>query len=78
MNECTCGQKFRDGEDYRDHLPCDGPEDALTERKLICQFLHWMQLAKHEEPIDYAYMIEHKEHHKTMNEIIAKYVEKSK
>lgn len=23
--ECTCGASFRGGEDYRDHLPCDGP-----------------------------------------------------
>ena len=22
--DCTCGEKFRDAEDFRDHLPCPG------------------------------------------------------
>jgi len=26
MAECSCGEKFRDAEDYRDHLPCPGSE----------------------------------------------------
>lgn len=32
---CFCGEKFRDGEDFRDHLPCEGPREQswlLTER----------------------------------------------
>jgi hypothetical protein len=24
---CTCGTKFRTGEDYRDHLPCPGTKE---------------------------------------------------
>lgn len=27
MSECTCGKKFRDAEDYRDHLPCEGTKE---------------------------------------------------
>lgn len=27
MSECTCGQKFLDAEDYRDHLPCCGSDE---------------------------------------------------
>lgn len=23
-NQCTCGKTFRDGEDFRDHMPCPG------------------------------------------------------
>jgi hypothetical protein len=32
-DNCTCGLKFRSGEDYRDHLPCPGTEEhQLTEK----------------------------------------------
>jgi hypothetical protein len=27
MSECTCGEKFRDAEDFRDHLPCPGSKE---------------------------------------------------
>lgn len=27
--ECTCGQQFRTGEDYRDHLPCTAELDKI-------------------------------------------------
>ena len=27
---CTCGVKFRTGEDYRDHLPCPGTQEQQT------------------------------------------------
>jgi len=30
---CTCGDKFRDAEDFRDHLPCPGsPAEQAYER----------------------------------------------
>lgn len=37
--ECTCGSKFLDAEDYRDHLPCPGNPIALTERSRIVAWL---------------------------------------
>ena len=30
--ECTCGGRFMDAEDYRDHLPCAGSPAARDER----------------------------------------------
>jgi hypothetical protein len=27
MSDCTCGVKFRDAEDFRDHLPCEGTKE---------------------------------------------------
>jgi hypothetical protein len=30
--ECTCGKRFLDAEDYRDHLPCPGSEEVRSER----------------------------------------------
>lgn len=26
-DRCTCGQKFLDAEDWRDHMPCEGTRD---------------------------------------------------
>jgi len=31
--ECSCGQKFRTGEDFRDHLPCPGSAAEQAYRK---------------------------------------------
>lgn len=31
-HECTCNEKFRTAEDYRDHLPCNA-RDELAELK---------------------------------------------
>jgi hypothetical protein len=33
MSDCTCGQKFRDAEDFRDHLPCEGPPAVAELRR---------------------------------------------
>lgn len=27
-DQCTCGEKFLDAEDFRDHLPCPGDKAA--------------------------------------------------
>lgn len=34
MGECTCNQQFRGGEDYRDHLPCQGTPEQREIRQL--------------------------------------------
>ena len=34
MAECTCGESFRTGEDYRDHLPCGGTPEEKRIREL--------------------------------------------
>jgi hypothetical protein len=35
MSDCTCGGRFLDAEDFRDHLPCEGSTPKLTAR--ICE-----------------------------------------
>jgi hypothetical protein len=41
--ECTCGEKFLDAEDYRDHLPCPGSRDyrrgVAVERQRVAEWL---------------------------------------
>lgn len=75
-NECSCGDKFLDPEDYRDHLPCLGPPTAINERKLICQWLMLMQIMPHKEPADYASLIERKAHYQSTAETFNKFTEK--
>jgi hypothetical protein len=33
--ECTCGRRFMDAEDYRDHLPCMGTKEEQEIRDLL-------------------------------------------
>jgi hypothetical protein len=76
MKECSCGDKFRGGEDYRDHLPCPGYRIVIEERKRISNWLMLMQIMPHKEPADYAVMIENLEHHAHPTDTVNKYMEK--
>jgi hypothetical protein len=33
-NICTCGNKFMDAEDFRDHIPCPGNEQQIFLKKM--------------------------------------------
>lgn len=33
MKDCTCGHKFMDAEDCRDHLPCPGSEIEIARKQ---------------------------------------------
>ena len=39
MSDCTCGQKFRDAEDFRDHLPCGGTPEQERIRELEAEVI---------------------------------------
>ena len=49
---CTCGNKFMDAEDFRDHLPCPGSEAERAKndgrREMLAEVL-----ASLRNPIDY-------------------------
>lgn len=49
---CTCGSKFMDPEDFRDHLPCPGSEAERVHQQGRAEMLFEI-LAALREPIDY-------------------------
>lgn len=49
MAECTCGEKFRDAEDYRDHLPCEGSPEASALRRAEAKVVELQALLKQKE-----------------------------
>lgn len=49
---CTCGAKFMDPEDFRDHLPCPGSEAEQARRQGRAEMLREI-LAALRDPIDY-------------------------
>lgn len=52
MAECTCNEKFRTAEDYRDHLPCERKADKLEKLfKLQQEFMD--MLVEHDKFPEY-------------------------
>jgi predicted HAD superfamily Cof-like phosphohydrolase len=49
MSECSCGEKFRTAEDYRDHLPCR-PRRSVDSLSLVREFHERFGQAIAEEP----------------------------
>lgn len=62
-NTCTCGCRFIDGEDWRDHMPCPGSrverQAAERERDAVCAWLRRVAPAFGDH---YAQLIEASEH----------------
>jgi hypothetical protein len=53
-NTCTCGSRYMDAEDFRDHMPCEGSESeqafasgGRVERAKIVAWLRTFPLNKH-------------------------------
>lgn len=43
-NNCTCGVRFMDAEDFRDHLPCSGSaRDRLVEKQTVDKIVKWLR-----------------------------------
>ena len=53
---CTCGRKFRDAEDYRDHLPCLGTKaEQEIARLRVERDENWAKYATAIERVNAAY-----------------------
>lgn len=54
---CTCGKNFRDGEDWRDHMPCDGTE-AEQLKALVVSLRDTLLYVKESVPEDVRIVID--------------------